>query len=242
MSDNTEIEWTDTTWNPVTGCKPISDGCKNCYAMRMAKRLKAMGNIRYKNGFNITLHEDLLERPLHWNRSRMIFVNSMSDLFHEDIPLEFIQNIFATMNQAQHHIFQILTKRSSRLKELAPGLKWTPNIWMGVTAESSKYLYRVDNLRSVPAGVRFLSIEPMLSSMKGLRLDGIGWVIVGGESGPGARPMNIDWVREMRDACVKEKVPFFFKQWGGPNKKKAGRILDGRIWKQFPGVANKSRG
>lgn len=232
----TKIEWTDTTWNPVTGCTPVSDGCTHCYAMRMAKRLKAMGNKRYANGFKISLHQDLMESPLHWKQPRMIFVNSMSDLFHEDIPLEFIQNIFATMNRAQHHIFQILTKRSSRLKVLAPELKWTQNIWMGVTVESSKYLHRVDNLRTIPAVVRFLSIEPMLSSISPLRLDGIGWVIVGGESGPGARPMNPDWVREMRDACVQAKVPFFFKQWGGPNKKKAGRILDGRTWDQFPSV------
>jgi len=236
MSTTTSIEWTDTTWNPVTGCTPISDGCMYCYAMRMAKRLKAMGNKRYTNGFNVTLHYDLLEKPLHWKRPRMVFVNSMSDLFHEDIPLEFIQKVFATMNQAQHHIFQVLTKRSSRLLEVCNELEWTKNIWMGVTVESQKYLSRVDNLRSVPAAIRFLSVEPMISSLKPLKLGGIDWVIVGGESGPGSRVMNKEWVQEVRDTCIKKGVPFFFKQWGGTNKKKAGRKLDGEIWDQFPVV------
>lgn len=237
MSAITKIEWTDTTWNPVTGCTPISDGCKYCYAMRMAKRLKAMGNKRYASGFKVTLHHDLIERPLHWCRSRMVFVNSMSDLFHEEIPLEFIQKVFATMNQAHNHIFQVLTKRSSRLVEVCNELVWTKNIWMGVTVESQKYLYRAKNLRSVPASIRFLSVEPMLSSLHLLQLDGIDWVIVGGESGPGSRVMKREWVQDIRDNCVAKRVPFFFKQWGGTNKKKAGRILDGETWNQFPVVS-----
>lgn len=234
---SSKIEWTDATWNPLTGCTAISEGCKNCYAERMAKRLKLMGKARYANGFDVTLHPDLLDEPLRWRKPRMVFVNSMSDLFHKDVPLEFIKDAFAVMNKASRHTFQILTKRSTRLKELAPQLTWTPNIWMGVTVESSKYLHRVEDLRSVPAAVRFLSIEPMLSSLPGLKLDGIDWVIVGGESGPGARPIHIDWAREVRDTCIRENAPFFFKQWGGTNKKKTGRILDGEMWGQFPQVA-----
>ncbi|MEA3548592.1 MAG: phage Gp37/Gp68 family protein [Thermodesulfobacteriota bacterium] len=234
MASQSKIEWTETTWNPVTGCTPISEGCLNCYALRLAKRLKAMGNKRYRNGFKLTLHPDLIGVPLRWVKPRLVFVNSMSDLFHEDIPLEFIQKIFFTMKQAKQHSFQILTKRSTRLTEIAHLLPWPDNIWMGVTIESGKYAYRADNLRKTPAAVRFLSVEPMIGPVKDLKLSEIDWVIVGGESGPKARKVEEVWVKSVRDQCVSEDVPFFFKQWGGTNKKKAGRELEGKIWNQYP--------
>lgn len=233
-SNHTKIEWTDRTWNPITGCTPISDGCKNCYAIKMARRLKAMGNARYSNGFQVTLHPDLLDQPLRWKKPSMIFVNSMGDMFHESIPLEYIQRVFATMTRASHHIFQVLTKRSSRMLELSPSLPWAPNIWLGVTVESGKYLYRVENLKETPAQTKFLSIEPMIGPVEGLILDGIDWVIVGGESGHHARLIEKEWAIAVRDTCTASDVPFFFKQWGGTNKKKAGKILDGKIWDQFP--------
>jgi protein gp37 len=234
MALSTSIEWTDSTWNPVTGCTKISSGCANCYAERMALRLKAMGNPSYVNGFNVTLHEDILTLPLKWKKPQTIFVNSMSDLFHESIPIEFIIRVFDIMRQADWHRYQILTKRSERLLELSPQLPWLPNIWMGVTVEADNYTYRIEHLSRTGAKVKFLSLEPLLSPLSSLQLRGIDWVIVGGESGPKSRPLKKEWVVDIRNQCENRKVPFFFKQWGGVNKKKAGRELDGRIWSETP--------
>lgn len=234
MADRSHIEWTGATWNPVTGCTKISPGCKHCYAERLALRLQAMGQPNYANGFRVTLHEKALEKPLHWKKPRAVFVNSMSDLFHKDVPLAFIQRVFAVMRQAHWHVFQVLTKRAERLAELAPKLEWPPNVWMGVSVETQQYTYRIDLLRTVPAAVRFLSLEPLLGPLPNLNLEGIHWVIVGGESGPGARPMRPEWVTEIRDQCLAASVPFFFKQWGGVNKKRAGRLLEGRTWDEMP--------
>ncbi len=236
MALSTSIEWTDSTWNPVTGCTKISSGCVNCYAERMALRLKAMGNPSYTNGFSITLHEDALELPLKWKKPQTIFVNSMSDLFHEDIPIKFILRVFDIMRRAEWHCYQILTKRSDRMLELSPRLPWMSNIWMGVTVEEKNYTYRIEHLKRTGAKVKFLSLEPLLSPISNLQLEGIDWIIVGGESGPNARPMEKDWVIDIRNQCQSEKVPFFFKQWGGINKKKAGRELDGRIWNETPSL------
>nr|PZN02280.1 MAG: hypothetical protein DIU66_09985 [Bacillota bacterium] len=234
MATISQIEWTDATWNPVTGCTKISEGCRNCYAALMAKRLKAMGNPRYVNGFNVTLHHDLIDLPLKWKKPKRIFVNSMSDLYHKDVPDEFILRIFETMNKARHHIFQILTKRPERLLEIAPKVTWTPNIWQGVSVENEQVAYRIDLLRKVPASIRFLSLEPLLGPLDNLDLRGIHWVIVGGESGPGARPIKAEWVRSIRDQCREQGVAFFFKQWGGVHKYKTGRLLDGKTWDEFP--------
>jgi len=234
MASNSSIEWTESTWNPVTGCNKISPGCKFCYADRMAKRLKAMGSPNYQNGFKLTLHEHVIELPLSWKAPRTIFVNSMSDLFHEKIPLEFIQKVFNVMVKAEWHTFQILTKRSERLEELSRFLPWSKNIWMGVSIENQKYTYRINNLRKVPSAVRFLSVEPLLGKITKLDLRGIDWVIVGGESGPKARYMDPDWVRLIRDKCTEQEVPFFFKQWGGVNKKRTGRLLDRKTWNEMP--------
>ena len=234
MAGNSKIEWTESTWNPVTGCDKVSQGCKHCYAETMAKRLYAMGNPRYRNGFSVTLHEDLIELPLRWKKPRTIFVNSMSDLFHKDVPDAFIKAVFDTMRRAYWHNFQILTKRSARLLELSNILEWYPNIWIGVSVEDRKSLYRIDHLRTVSASVRFLSVEPLLESLGAINLSGISWVIVGGESGPHARPMSPSGVRDLRDQCTRAGVPFFFKQWGGVQKKKTGRHLDGRTWDQMP--------
>jgi protein gp37 len=236
MVDKSAIEWTESTWNPVTGCTKVSAGCANCYAERMAKRLKAMGNPNYKNGFKLTMHPELLDAPLSWRKPRVVFVNSMSDLFHEDVPAEFIQKVFGVMCRARQHTFQILTKRAERLAEMSKDLCWPSNVWMGVTVEDQSCIDRIDSLRSTDAKVKFLSLEPLLSSLPGLNLEGIHWVIVGGESGPGARPMKKEWVVDIRERCAKAGVPFFFKQWGGVNKKKAGRELDGRTWDEMPGV------
>ena len=233
---NTKIEWTESTWNPVTGCSEISAGCKNCYAKRMALRLQAMGQPNYRNGFKVTCHPKMLDLPLCWKKPQMIFVNSMSDLFHELVPEEFIFEIFDTMNKASRHQFQILTKRAERLSELAPSLKWTENIWMGVTVESADYKERIDYLRYTSAHVKFLSLEPLLDDLGRLDLNSIDWVIAGGESGPGARPVHIDWIRNIREQCISQDIPFFFKQWGGTNKKKTGKVLDGKIWNQMPVV------
>ncbi|MDY6793814.1 MAG: phage Gp37/Gp68 family protein [Actinomycetota bacterium] len=227
------IEWTESTWNPVTGCTKISPGCQHCYAERMSKRLQAMGHPNYVNGFELAMHEHALELPLRWRRPQVIFVNSMSDLFHRGVSSEFISKVFRVMSEAQHHRFQVLTKRSKRLRELAPELPWLPNMWMGVSVESSDYALRIDHLRDIGAHIRFVSFEPLLGPIRDLDLAGIDWVIVGGESGPKARPMKPSWVREIRDQCLSEKVPFFFKQWGGVNKKRNGRVLDGRIWDQM---------
>jgi protein gp37 len=229
-----KIEWTEASWNPLTGCSKISPGCKNCYAERMANRLKAMGNPNYRNGFKLTLHEHALAIPLAWKSPRIIFVNSMSDLFHEDVPIEFIRKVFATMSMAKQHVFQVLTKRSSRLASLAGELKWPRNVWMGVSVESSDYKYRIDNLRRVPASIRFLSMEPLIAPIGEVDLSEIDWVIVGGESGPNARPMREEWVTEIRDQTLKANAAFFFKQWGGVHKKKAGRVLEGLTWDQMP--------
>ena len=228
------IEWTESSWNPVTGCTKISAGCAHCYAERMARRLHAMGQPNYRSGFEVTCHPDALELPLKWKKSQMIFVNSMSDLFHRAVPARFIEEIFFTMNQARWHTFQILTKRADRLLQLAPRLKWTPNVWMGVTVENDKHVDRIDRLREVPAAVRFLSLEPLLGPLPELDLTRIDWVIVGGESGPGARPMDPEWVLDLRDQCLNAGVAFFFKQWGGVQKKKAGRLLEKRTWHQMP--------
>lgn len=234
MSTKSSIEWTESTWNPLTGCTKISPGCKHCYAERMAKRLRAMGSPNYANGFRLTMHPDALSIPYRWKKPQVIFVNSMSDLFHKSVPDDFIRQVFGTMNGAHWHTYQVLTKRAERLARLAPDLPWAPNIWMGVSVESDRYVPRVDLLRSVPAGVRFLSLEPLLGPLPSLGLDGVDWVIVGGESGPGARPMDSEWVRAIRDRSVESNTPFFFKQWGGVNKKKSGRLLDGRTWDQMP--------
>lgn len=230
----TTIEWTEATWNPVTGCTKISPGCAHCYAERMARRLKAMGQPNYINGFDVTLHPHMLELPLRWRKPQMVFVNSMSDLFHEEVPLDYIRSVFEIMRQAHWHRFQVLTKRSERLRELAPELEWPANVWMGVTVETQDYVRRIDDLRKVPAGTRFLSLEPLIGPIRKLNLKGINWVIVGGESGPGARPMHLQWVTDLRDQCLQAHVPFFFKQWGGTCKKKAGRVLEGHVWDQMP--------
>ncbi|HEX6731833.1 MAG TPA: phage Gp37/Gp68 family protein [Pyrinomonadaceae bacterium] len=234
MAQKSSIEWTESTWNPLTGCTKISPGCKHCYAERMARRLKAMGQSNYVNGFELTLHEDVLELPLRWKKSQSIFVNSMSDMFHIDVPSEFILKAFDVMRRAQWHRFQVLTKRAERLEELSAKLPWPDNLWMGVSVESEKYLSRIDHLRRTGAAIKFLSLEPLLGPLENLRLDGIDWVIVGGESGPGARPMKTEWVQAVRDQCVGSRVPFFFKQWGGVWKKKFGRILDGQTWNEMP--------
>ena len=237
---SSKIEWTESTWNPVTGCTKISAGCQHCYAERMAKRLKAMGQLNYRNGFEVTLHEQVLEYPLLWKKPKTIFVNSMSDLFHEEIPDHFIKKVFDTMKRAYWHKFQVLTKRSSRLKELATQLDWPENVWMGVTVENTKVKNRIDDLRTVPAFIRFLSLEPLLESLGYLNLSNIHWVIVGGESGPGARPMEKEWIKDIKKQCLVKNVPFFFKQWGGVNKKKSGRILDGQVWDEMPNMPIKS--
>jgi protein gp37 len=234
VASNSQIEWTESTWNPVTGCTKVSPGCAHCYAERMAKRLKAMGQPNYVNGFAIALHEHALELPLRWRKPQTIFVNSMSDLFHEKVPTDFILKVFDVMCRADWHCFQILTKRSARLRELAPRLDWPAHIWMGVSVETEDYVRRIDDLRETPAAIRFLSLEPLLGPLTHLDLAGIDWVIVGGESGPKARPMMERWVRDVRDQCRDAGVPFFFKQWGGVNKKKRGRLLDGRTWDEMP--------
>lgn len=236
MSDQTGIEWTDATWNPVTGCTKISPGCKNCYAERLALRLRAMGNPRYQNGFAVTLHPGQLTLPLRWRQPRRIFVNSMSDLFHEAVPDYYIYQVFDVMKRAEWHIFQVLTKRSRRLAALAPRLSWGRNIWPGVSVENVQYTRRVEDLQTVPAAVRFLSVEPLLGPIPDLPLAGIAWVIVGGESGGQRRPMAAEWARHIRDQCRAGGVPFFFKQWGGRTPKAGGRMLDGRTWDEMPRV------
>jgi protein gp37 len=234
MATNSDIEWTDATWNPVTGCTKISPGCKHCYAARMANRLKAMRQANYKNGFDVTLQPQMLELPLQWKAPKRIFVNSMSDLFHPDVPLAYIKKVFAVMHRAPRHQYQILTKRSERLLELSDKLDWAPQIWMGVSVENQKYVSRIDDLRKTAAHVKFLSLEPLLGPLKKLKLRGIDWAIVGGESGPGARPVGPEWITDIRDQCLDAGVPFFFKQWGGVHKKKHGRELEGRQWNQMP--------
>jgi protein gp37 len=245
MGTNSKIEWTEATWNPVAGCSIISPGCTNCYAMRMAKRLDAMGQSKYKgllrqsggrpkwNG-KVRLDEASLNVPRTWKQGRMIFVNSMSDLFHENVPLYFIERVFQVMRECRHHTFQVLTKRSERLLEITSSLQWSSNIWMGVSVENADYSYRIDDLRNCGAQTKFLSLEPLIGDVGTINLQNINWAIAGGESGPGARGMNPEWVRSIRDQCVASEVAFHFKQWGGVNKKKAGRLLDGRTWDELP--------
>ena len=237
MTTTSTIEWTEMTWNPVTGCRKVSQGCKHCYAERMAKRLHAMGTDRYRNGFVPTLHEDLIDLPRHWKKPRVIFVNSMSDLFQEEVPDDFIRRVFDTMRDCPQHTFQILTKRGERLRELGPSLIWPRNVWMGVSVENDKVVDRIRDLASVPAKVRFLSCEPLIGPLARLPLKNIHWVIVGGESGPGARPMNPDWVESIHEQCSRAGVAFFFKQWGGVRKDMTGRELHGRTYDEMPLVA-----
>jgi protein gp37 len=234
MANKSSIEWTEATWNPTTGCTKVSAGCQNCYAEVMARRLRAMGQPKYANGFELTLHPETLGQPLAWRKPQHIFVNSMSDLFHPEVSYEFICRVFDVMRLASWHRFQVLTKRSNRLLEMSPRLPWAENIWMGVSVEDRDQVHRIDHLRQTGASIKFLSLEPLLGLLSNLNLDGIDWVIVGGESGPRARPMEAEWVREIRDQCLAAGVPFFFKQWGGRNKKQAGRLLDGRTWDEMP--------
>jgi protein gp37 len=236
MAAASKIEWTEMTWNPVTGCTKVSAGCKNCYAERMAKRLQAMGVRRYHDAFRLTLHEDLIELPLRWRQSRLVFVNSMSDLFHEKVPTEFIERVFATMARCPQHRFQILTKRSRRLREIASTVPWPPNVWMGVSIEDGDYIRRIHDLSVVPAAIRFLSCEPLIGPLDNLPLKGIHWVIVGGESGPKARPMQSVWVDSIFRQCRIARIPFFFKQWGGVRKDLSGRQLHGRTYDELPCV------
>lgn len=243
MGGSSAIEWTELTWNPVTGCDRVSPGCAHCYALDLAARLKRMGQPKYQRdgarrssgpGFGVTLHPQTLAEPLRWRTPRVVFVNSMSDLFHEEIPDDFIAQVFETMGRAHWHVFQILTKREERLAAMAPDLPWPPNVWMGVSVENRRFVHRVDSLRDVPAAVRFISAEPLLGPLDDLRLDGMGWVIVGGESGAKHRPIRAEWVRTVRDACFAANIPFFFKQWGGLRAKSGGRLLDGQEWSQMP--------
>jgi protein gp37 len=234
MATSSHIEWTEMTWNPVTGCSKTSSGCKHCYAERMAKRLHAMGSERYANGFRLTLHPDLADAPRTWKKPRLVFVNSMSDLFHEAVPTEFIKQIFETMVDCPQHTFQILTKRSERLRELSGVLPWPSNVWMGVSVEDSRVIKRVVDLQAVPAQIRFLSCEPLIGPLEALPLEGIHWVIVGGESGPGARTMRPGWVESIHEQCRKANSAFFFKQWGGVRKDITGRVLHGRTYDEMP--------
>jgi protein gp37 len=234
MGTNSSIEWTESTWNPTTGCDILSPGCEHCYAERMSLRLQAMGRAKYANGFQLTLHENALELPLTWKKPQRIFVNSMSDLFHHDVPEDFIKRVFDTMARAHWHQFQILTKRSGRLLAISDELDWPANVWMGVSVETAEFKSRIDHLRNTKAAVKFLSVEPLLGPLGLLDLNGIDWIIVGGESGPGARPMKYEWVTDIRLQCEQARVPFFFKQWGGVQKKRAGRELDGRTWDELP--------
>ncbi|MFI2284521.1 DUF5131 family protein [Nocardia beijingensis] len=243
MADKSSIEWTEATWNPVTGCDRVAAGCDNCYAMALAKRLKAMGAAKYQNdgnpitsgpGFGVTIHPQALGQPRRWRSPRVVFVNSMSDLFHAQVPLEFIRDVFEVMAETPRHTYQVLTKRSLRLLRVADKLTWPENVWIGVSVEDSTVLNRIDHLRQVPAAVRFLSCEPLLGPLDGIDLQGIDWVIAGGESGPNRRPMELSWARGIRDACSAAGVPFFFKQWGGRTPKALGRELDGQLWNEMP--------
>ena len=245
MADHSGIEWTQATWNPTTGCDRTSPGCDRCYALTLSKRLKAMGNPKYQTdgdprtsgpGFSLTLHEDVLQLPKRWATPRLIFVNSMSDLFHPDVPEEYIERVFDVMAETPRHTYQVLTKRSKRLTEMAAKLPWPSNVWMGVSVESATYRFRIDHLREVPAATRFLSIEPLIGPVGELDLHGVHWVIVGGESGAGARPVAYEWIVEIRDQCLAAGVPFFFKQWGGRTPKAGGRQLDGERWDEMPNL------
>ena len=230
------IEWTEMTWNPVTGCDKVSEGCRYCYAESFARRLQAMGNDKYRNGFELTLHPDVLQEPFRWKKPRVVFVNSMSDLFHRDVPVDFIRDVFEVMRQNPQHVFQVLTKRADILRyyDSEDRLFWPHNVWMGVSVENARNMDRIDLLRQTRAKVKFLSCEPLLGPLSSMNLDCIDWVIVGGESGRKARTIDPEWVQEIREQCLAANVPFFFKQWGGTNKKKSGRMLDGRVWDQTP--------
>lgn len=243
MADNTTIEWTEATWNPTTGCDRISPGCDHCYALTLAKRLKAMGSAKYQvdgdvrtsgPGFGVTMHEDSLQVPFRWKESRLVFVNSMSDLFHARVSANFVKRVFEVMEATPRHTYQVLTKRAIRLARLAPNLPWPKNVWVGVSVENASELGRLNYLRRVPASVRFVSAEPLLGPLGPVDFGGVDWVIVGGESGHGARPVDVRWVRDVRDRCVELDVPFFFKQWGGRTPKANGRVLDGRTWSEMP--------
>lgn len=247
MADKSAIEWTEATWNPTTGCDRVSPGCDNCYALTLAKRLKAMGNPKYQNdgdprssgpGFGVTVHPDALLIPHSWKRPRVVFVNSMSDLFHARVPLDFIQQVFGVMQDTPHHTYQVLTKRARRLTRIADNLDWPSNVWMGVSVESSDQYDRIHDLAKVPAAVRFLSCEPLLNELPELPLDSIDWVIAGGESGFNSRPVEPEWIRDIRDQCVTARTPFFFKQWGGIRSKSGGRELDGRTWDEMPDLVS----
>jgi protein gp37 len=246
MSDHSAIEWTEATWNPTTGCDRVSPGCDHCYALTLAKRLKAMGSTKYQNdgdartsgpGFAITLHDASLRIPYRWREPRVVFVNSMSDLFHARVPVSFVRQVFEVISQTPQHTYQVLTKRARRLARLAPDLPWPENLWMGVSVEQAAQLHRIDDLRAVPAAVRFVSAEPLLGPLPGLDLSDIGWMIVGGESGPHHRPLDLEWARSVRDVCVAASVPFFFKQVGGRTPKALGRDLDGMTWDEMPAVS-----
>jgi protein gp37 len=240
MADKSAIEWTEATWNPVTGCSKVSPGCAHCYAETFAERWRGTAGHPYEQGFDLRVWPHRLEHPLRWTRPRMIFVNSMSDLFHEDIPASYIADVFDVMVRAKQHTFQVLTKRHERLVELAPSLPWPDNVWMGVTIENRRFVHRADQLREVPATVRFISAEPLLGPLEGLDLGGIDWLISGGESGPKHRPVKVEWLRELRDRCQDEGVAYFFKQWGGHRPKSGGRELDGRMWDEMPTAKDRS--
>jgi protein gp37 len=246
MGDRSTIEWTEATWNPTTGCDRTSPGCDNCYALTLAKRLKAMGVGKYQldgdprtsgPGFGIALHPDTLDQPRRWRQPRTVFVNSMSDLFHHDVPTDYVRRVFEVIADTPQHQYQVLTKRSKRLASIADELDWPGNLWMGVSVEGGRYTFRVDHLREVPASIRFLSCEPLLGPLPNLDLTGIGWVIAGGESGTEARQLLLSWVSDLRDQCRVANVPFFFKQWGGRTPKAGGRELEGRTWDEMPCVS-----
>ena len=243
VADKSTIEWTEATWNPTTGCDRVSPGCDHCYALTLSKRLKAMGSPKYQldgdprtsgPGFKLTIHPSSLDVPRDWGAPRLIFVNSMSDLFHDEVPIEFISRVFDVIRETPQHTYQILTKRAQRLSRVADDLDWPSNLWMGVSVESRRYTFRINHLRKVPAAVRFLSAEPLLGPLGDFDLDGIHWVIAGGESGANARPLEYEWVADLRDTCTSAKVAFFFKQWGGRTPKAGGRELDGELWDQLP--------
>lgn len=245
MAENTGIEWTEITWNPTTGCDRVSAGCDNCYALALSKRLKAMGSSKYQNdgnpvtsgpGFGITIHPLALQQPYKWRGRRMVFVNSMSDLFHARVPVDFIKQVFQVIADTPQHTYQVLTKRSTRARRIADQLDWPPNLWLGVSVANEREAYRIKDLQQVPAALRFLSCEPLIGPIESLDLNGIGWVITGGESGPNARPIDADWVRSIRDDCQEAAVPFFHKQWGGRTPKAGGRLLDGLIWSGMPSL------
>jgi protein gp37 len=234
MPDGTRIEWTEATWNPVTGCDKVSPGCAHCYAETFAERWRGIDGHPYEQGFDLRLWPERLGIPLRWRRPRTIFVNSMSDLFHESIPASFVQEVFDVMRRAEWHVFQVLTKRHDRLLELASDLPWPPNVWLGVSIENRRFVHRADYLRATPAHIKFISAEPLLGPLEGLDLQGIDWLIAGGESGPRHRRVRVEWLRELRDRCREEEIAFFFKQWGGPRSKSGGRLLDGQVWDEMP--------